>query len=203
MMDFTDITSAVKKTTKKAADLAMKPVNFVANPVIEANNKLKKSVFGPDLTMLETLKNSQQQKLFHTNYVAHLETISKVLKGKKLAVKKLDAYIQACKLIEAAPENTKTIEEKIDAMQELFDELRTSCKEGIPTKLKDNIFSIDKKTTYTSEEFSAISEQIASTKKFLNTLLNTLENDMIPLFLTKKPDAEGVLLAAKEKRTHL
>jgi hypothetical protein len=45
MMDFTDITSAVKKTTKKAADLAMKPVNFVANPVIEANNKLKRSVF--------------------------------------------------------------------------------------------------------------------------------------------------------------
>lgn len=202
-MDFTDITSAVKKTTKKAADLAMKPVNFVANPVIEANNKLKRSVFGPDLTMLETLKNMQQQKLFHTNYFAHLEVVSKVLKGKKMPVKKLDAYIQACKLIEAAPDKTKTGEEKVDLMQELFDELRTSCKEGIPTKLKDNIFSIDKKTTYTSEEFSVISEQIASTKKFLNTLLNTLENDMIPLFLTKKPDAEGVLLAAKEKRTHL
>gem|GEM_PF-6623739 len=74
-------------------------------------------------------------------------------------------------------------------MQELFDELRTSCKQGIPTKLKENIFSLDKKTTYTTDEFSTISDQIAASKKFVSNLFSQIGNDMVPLFLTKKPDA--------------
>ncbi len=203
MMDFTDITTAVKKTTKKAANLAMKPVNMVADPVIEANNKLKKSVFWPDMVMLETLKQKQQHKLFHANYLAHIEDIAKVLKGKKIAVKKLNAYIQATKLIEAAPEKGISLEDKVDQIQELFDELRTSCKQGIPTKLKENVFSVDKKNTYTTDEFSLISDQIAATKKFVNSLFNQLESDMVPLFLTHKPDATKLLLEAQDKRTHL
>lgn len=203
MMDFTDITTAVKKTTKKAADLAMKPVNFVADPMIEANNKLKKSVFWPDLTMLTTLKTQQQDKLFHTNYLVHIEQVTKLLRGKKMPVKKLNAYIQACKLIEAAPEKTVSLEDKVDLMQELFDELRISCKQGIPTKLKEKVFSLDKKTTYTTDEFSSLSDQIAATKKFINSLYNNIENDMVPLFLTKKADAEGVLLGVQEKRKKL
>lgn len=203
MMDFTDITTAVKKTTKKAATLAMKPVNMVADPLVEANNKLKKSVFWPDMGMLETLKQQQQHKLFHTNYLAYLEEAAKTLKGKKIAVKKLNAYIQATKLIEAAPEKGISLEDKVDQIQELFDELRTSCKQGIPTKLKENVFSIDKKTAYTTDEFSVISDQIAATKKFVNSLFNQLESDMVPLFLTHKPDATKLLLNAQDKRKHL
>lgn len=126
-----------------------------------------------------------------------------MLKGKKLPTKKLNAYIHAAKLIEAAPEKTATLEEKVDLMQELFDELRISCKQGTPTKLKEKTFSVDKKSTYTSDEFDHISEQIATTKKFLNTLYNQLENDMVPLFLTKKADAEGLLLKVQDKRKHL
>gem|GEM_PF-5765434 len=54
--------------------------------------------------MLETLKQEQELKIFHTNYLTHIDEVTKVLRGKKMPVKKLNAYIQACKLIEAAPE---------------------------------------------------------------------------------------------------
>ncbi|MBP6256597.1 hypothetical protein KA405_02510 [Patescibacteria group bacterium] len=45
MFDLTDLTNAVKKTTKKATDLTMKPVQFVAAPLVDMHNKLRKSVF--------------------------------------------------------------------------------------------------------------------------------------------------------------
>lgn len=201
MLDFTDLTTVVKKTTKKATDLAMKPVHFVTDPVLDVHQKLKTTVFWPDLLLLETLKANQQKQVFSHTYLTHLDQVAKTLHTNKLPEKKLHAYLQACKLIHAAPATTLSLEETHDMMQELFDELRMSCKQWIPTKLSDNVFSVDAKISFTEDEFEIISTQIAASKKFLAHLVNTVENDMIPLLLTDKPNSEDLIQNAQSKRT--
>jgi hypothetical protein len=200
MMDFKDITAAVKKTTKKAAKLAMKPVNFVADPMIEANNILQQSVFGPDMRLLDTLKTHQQYSLFQRTYLEHLDAVATSLTEKKMSVKKRTAYIHAAKLIDAAPTTQDNLAQKVNVMHDLFDELRNACKTGVPTSLKETTFSIDKKTTYTKDELSMIDEQITATKTFINEKLKQIDTDIVGAFLDKKPDATVFLKTVQQKK---
>jgi hypothetical protein len=99
MFDLTDITSAVKKTTKKATDLTMKPVQFVAAPLVDIHNKLKQSVFGPDLQFLTEIQEKEQYAILMESYSRHIEIIKKQLQKDTLPTKKIDSFIVALKLI--------------------------------------------------------------------------------------------------------
>lgn len=177
MFDLTDITHVVKKTTKKATDLTMKPVQFVAAPLVDIHNKLKKSVFGPDLVFLTEIQEKEQYMIIMDAYSRHIETIKWELQKNKLPVRKRDAFIIALKLIWAAHETISQPQAKIEAMQNLLDELRTVCKEYIPTLLKEETFSWSKNTTINENEFKIIARAIAASKTFLQYCASEIEEN--------------------------
>jgi hypothetical protein len=204
MFDLTDLSSTLKKQGKKAADLAMKPVKFVATPLLKVNDSLKKTMFGPDIHLFHELIAQQQEEVFGKSYIHWLSTLQTALTNKKFTAKKSHAFIMACKLIAAAPDKELSLEKKFERMDELFDELRFACKEGIPTTLhEEQNFSVDKKIKYTTDEFTEISAQIAKTKKYLTTLYNKLTSDFIPLYLHDQPDHEKMLLKIQDYNKHL
>jgi hypothetical protein len=177
MFDLTDLTNVVKKTTKKATDLTMKPVQFVAAPLVDMHNKLRKSVFWPDLVFLTEVQQKEQYAILMEAYEYHCDTIKQQLHKTKLVTKKIDTYVHAIKLIWAAHELIKDPQAKIEAMQNLFDELRSVCKEYIPTVLKEETFSSPKKIITTEDEFKIIAKAISSSKVFLQHCASEIEDN--------------------------
>lgn len=154
--------------------------------------------------LLAELMTQEQQKLFDQHYNDHLTKLQKKLNADKIAAKKSQGFIHACKLIAAAPDKNLPIDTKVETMQGLFDELRFACKEGLPNKLReDTQWQVDKKSSYTSDEFSHISDAIATAKTFLNQLEKKLNSDMNWLYLTQTPEHNTMIQNIQEANKHL
>ncbi|MBP6256595.1 hypothetical protein KA405_02500 [Patescibacteria group bacterium] len=77
-------------------------------------------------------------------------------------------------------------------MQNLFDELRSLCKEYIPTVLKEETFSSPKKITTTEDEFKIIAKAINTSKTFLQYCSSEIEDNSSQIACNSLPANESV-----------
>lgn len=167
-------------------------MQFVAAPLVDIHNKLKKSVFGPDLQFLTEIQEQEQYTILMDAYSRNCETIQQQLQKEKLPVKKIDSFLIALKLIWAAHESITQPIAKIEAMQSLLDELRSVCKEYIPTVLKEETFSSPKKIAINEHEFSVLAHAISSIKKFLHYCTAEIEENSAQIACVWLPSFDNV-----------
>lgn len=160
-MDFQDLAHTLGQQSKKAKELALKPVHLVASPVVQLHEKVKKTVFGPDLSIFVTVLHQQQVALLEKKYLAFLKSLGTVLKKEHLSTKKSTALLNACMQTRKVAAQQPILDDHIEKLIEMLGELTYSCKQGIATKREENgSRTVDKRLMYTSEEYHLVSEQL-------------------------------------------